>query len=180
MGSTKLNTGLLADKMWKLLFLTILLLGSSLASPLPQVEDAVDEATDSGSQAILSLFSQLAGVVTKTGDVISKLSENYTDVPVLTHAGEKISEAGENLPGEFNDIVQDNSRSSLSCCPASSTTSRRPWTTCLGSRRRFLRTLLSFLLVKPLRKMFKLSLMFSLNMMWFLTLKAHLKNMLTN
>ena len=45
---------------------------------------------DSGSKAIFSLFSQLAGVVKKTGDVISKLSENYTDVPELTQAGEKV------------------------------------------------------------------------------------------
>merc|ERR1711971_490957 len=115
MGSTELNTGLLADKMLKLAFVTILLLGSSLASPLPQVEDVADE--DSGSNAIFSLFSQLAGVVKKTGDVISKLSENYTDVPVLTHAGEKISEAGEKLPGDFNDIVQDNFQKLLELLP---------------------------------------------------------------
>eukprot|EP00091_Calanus_sinicus_P019254 TRINITY_DN4751_c0_g1_i2.p1 TRINITY_DN4751_c0_g1~~TRINITY_DN4751_c0_g1_i2.p1 ORF type:complete len:214 (-),score=88.03 TRINITY_DN4751_c0_g1_i2:99-740(-) len=102
--------------MLKLAFLTILLLGSSLASPLPQVEDVVDE--DSGSKAIFSLFSQLAGVVKKTGDVISKLSENYTDVPVLTQAGEKIGEAGENLPGDFNDIVQDNFQKLLELLPS--------------------------------------------------------------
>ena len=92
--------------MLKLAFVTIFLLGSSLASPLPQVEDVVDEGKlklklwiptkksfdiDSGSKAMFSLFSQLAGVVQKTGDVISKLSENYTNVPELTQAGEKVT-----------------------------------------------------------------------------------------
>ena len=92
--------------MFTLAFVTIFLLGSFLASPLPQVEDVVDEGRlqlqrciltknsfdiDSGSKAIFSLFSQLAGVVQKTGDVISKLSENYTDVPLLTEAGEKVT-----------------------------------------------------------------------------------------
>jgi hypothetical protein len=92
--------------MLKLAFVSIFLLGYSLSSPLPQVEDVVDEGRlklqcclltkialdiDSGSKAIFSLFSQLAGVVQKTGDVISKLSENYTDVPELTQAGEKVT-----------------------------------------------------------------------------------------
>ena len=90
--------------MFKIAFVTIFLLGSSLASPLPQVENVVDEGRlklqiltknsyniDSGSKAIFSLFNQLAGVVQKTGDVISKLSENYTDVPLLTEAGEKVT-----------------------------------------------------------------------------------------
>ena len=92
--------------MFKIAFVTIFLLGSSLASPLPQVKDFVDEGRlklqwciltknsfdiDSGSKAMFSLFSQLAGVVQKTGDVISKLSENYTNVPELTQAGEKVT-----------------------------------------------------------------------------------------
>merc|ERR1712106_717103 len=100
-------------KMFKLAFLTIFVLGSALATPVPQKAEE-----DSGSKAIFSLFSQLAGVVQKTGDVISKLSENYTDVPELVQAGEKISEAGEKLPGNFNDIVQDNFQKLLELLPS--------------------------------------------------------------
>ena len=74
--------------MLRLAFLTIFLLGSSLASPVQHEEDA---DVDSGSKAIFSLFSQLAGVVQKTGDVISRLSEKYTDLPELAQAGEKVT-----------------------------------------------------------------------------------------
>ena len=45
---------------------------------------------ESGSKAIFSLFSQLASVVQKTGDVISQLSKNYTDMAELTEAGERV------------------------------------------------------------------------------------------
>ena len=68
--------------------LTIFLLGSSFASPVQLEEDA---DVDSGSKAIFSLFSQLAGVVQKAGDVISRLSEKYTDLPELAQAGEKVT-----------------------------------------------------------------------------------------
>eukprot|EP00092_Neocalanus_flemingeri_P030896 GFUD01033553.1.p1 GENE.GFUD01033553.1~~GFUD01033553.1.p1 ORF type:complete len:214 (+),score=80.02 GFUD01033553.1:66-707(+) len=102
--------------MSKFAILTIFLLGSLLASPVPQADDGSQD--ESGSQAIFSLFSQLAGVVQKTGDVISQLSKNYTDVPELSEAGEKISEAGQNLPGDFNDIVQDNFQKLLELLPS--------------------------------------------------------------
>jgi hypothetical protein len=46
--------------------------------------------SESGSKAIFTLFSQLASVVQKTGDVISQLSKNYTDMPELTQAGERV------------------------------------------------------------------------------------------
>eukprot|EP00090_Calanus_glacialis_P042075 TRINITY_DN7472_c0_g1_i9.p1 TRINITY_DN7472_c0_g1~~TRINITY_DN7472_c0_g1_i9.p1 ORF type:complete len:224 (+),score=82.83 TRINITY_DN7472_c0_g1_i9:37-672(+) len=100
--------------MYKVAVVSIFLLGTSFGSPVPQVEDK----EESGSKAIFSLFSQLASVVQKTGDVISKLSENYTDVPELAQAGEKISEAGENLPGDFKDIVQDNFQKLLELLPS--------------------------------------------------------------
>ena len=47
--------------------------------------------SESGSKAIFSLFNQLAGVVKKTGDVISQLSKNYTEMPELTQAGEMVN-----------------------------------------------------------------------------------------
>merc|ERR1712123_422579 len=92
-------------KMFKLAFLTIFVLGSVLATPVPQKAEE-----DSGSKAIFSLFSQLAGVVQKTGDVISKLSENYTDVPELVQAGENISEAINQLPGIKQKISENIAR----------------------------------------------------------------------
>jgi hypothetical protein len=48
--------------------------------------------SESRSKAIFTLFSQLAGVVQKTGDVISQLSKNYTDMPELTQAGERVTQ----------------------------------------------------------------------------------------
>eukprot|EP00090_Calanus_glacialis_P042070 TRINITY_DN7472_c0_g1_i4.p1 TRINITY_DN7472_c0_g1~~TRINITY_DN7472_c0_g1_i4.p1 ORF type:complete len:227 (+),score=83.30 TRINITY_DN7472_c0_g1_i4:37-681(+) len=99
--------------MYKVAVVSIFLLGTSFGSPVPQVEDK----EESGSKAIFSLFSQLASVVQKTGDVISQLSKNYTDMPELTQAGERISEAGEDLPGDFNDIVQDNFKMLLQILP---------------------------------------------------------------
>merc|ERR1711892_728897 len=94
-------------KMYKVLFISMFLVGSSFSSPIPQAGDLSEEA--SGSQAIFSLFQQLASVVEKTGDVISQLSSNYTQ---LSTAGEKrtfqISRAGEKLPSDLNDLVQDN------------------------------------------------------------------------
>jgi len=101
--------------MFKLAVITILLVESSLGSPVPQTDESDKE--ESGSQAIFSLFSQLAGVVQKTGDVISQLSKNYTDLPELSLAGEKISEAGESAPDDFNDIVQDNFQKLLKLLP---------------------------------------------------------------
>ena len=47
--------------------------------------------SESGSKAIFSLFNQLAGVVKKTGDVISQLSKNYTDMTELTQAGQRVN-----------------------------------------------------------------------------------------
>eukprot|EP00090_Calanus_glacialis_P042069 TRINITY_DN7472_c0_g1_i3.p1 TRINITY_DN7472_c0_g1~~TRINITY_DN7472_c0_g1_i3.p1 ORF type:complete len:159 (+),score=63.78 TRINITY_DN7472_c0_g1_i3:26-478(+) len=38
-------------------------------------------------------------------------------MPELTQAGERISEAGEDLPGDFNDIVQDNFKMLLQILP---------------------------------------------------------------
>ena len=75
--------------MLRLAILTIFFLGSSLASPAQKVGDA---DTDTGDvRAIFSLFSQIAGVVQKTGDVLSQLSEKYTNVPELAQAGRKLT-----------------------------------------------------------------------------------------
>ena len=46
--------------------------------------------SDTSSQAIFSLFSQLASAVQKTGEVITKLSRNYTEVPEIAEAGERV------------------------------------------------------------------------------------------
>merc|ERR1711892_956097 len=97
----------------KLLFISIFLVGSSFSSPIPQAGDLSEE--ESGSQAIFSLFQQLASVVEKTGDVISQLSSNYTQ---LSRAGEKISRVGEELPSDLNDLVQDNFRMLLQAIPS--------------------------------------------------------------
>ena len=82
------QTLLFQTKMLQLAILTIFLLGSSLASPVEHVEDA---DTDSGIKAIFSLFSQISGVVQKTGIVISRLNEKYTNVPELAQAGRKVT-----------------------------------------------------------------------------------------
>merc|ERR1711892_1295729 len=100
-------------KMKNLLFISIFLVGSSFSSPIPRAGDLSEE--ESGSQAIFSLFQQLASVVEKTGDVISQLSSNYTQ---LSGAGEKISRVGEELPSDFNDLVQDNFQMLLQAIPS--------------------------------------------------------------
>merc|ERR1711915_982568 len=92
-----------------------LLVGIISCGPLPSQQE---ENSDTSSEAIFSLFSQLANAVQKTGEVITKLSENYTEVPEIAEAGERISEAGETLPGEFNDIVQDNFQKLLELLPS--------------------------------------------------------------
>jgi len=97
------------------LLLISLLVGIISCGPLPSPQE---ENSDTSSQAIFSLFSQLASAVQKTGEVITKLSENYTEVPEIAEAGERISEAGETLPGEFNDIVQDNFQKLLELLPS--------------------------------------------------------------
>ena len=62
-----------------------------------QVEKSNDETAslisfiESGTKALFSLFTQIAEVVEKTGDVISKLGSNYTDMPELTETGEKVN-----------------------------------------------------------------------------------------
>merc|ERR1711892_1574397 len=101
-------------KMKNLLFISIFLVGSSFSSPIPQAGDLSEE--ESGSQAIFSLFQQLASVVEKTGDVISQLStSNYTQ---LSKVGERISRVGEELPSDLNDLVQDNFQMLLQAIPS--------------------------------------------------------------
>ena len=87
--------------MYKIAVVSIFLLVSTLGSPVPQVEEGKVQTlqnfihekysnSESGSKAIFTLFSQLAGVVQKTGDVISQLSKNDTDVPELSQAAERV------------------------------------------------------------------------------------------
>merc|ERR1712179_789794 len=71
-----------------------------------------------GSKAVFSLLSQVASVVQKTGDVIAQLSRNYTDMPELEQTGETISKAGEEFPGQLNDMVQDNFQMLLQMIPS--------------------------------------------------------------
>ena len=75
--------------MLRLAILSIFLLGSSLGSPVQQIGDA--DSIDTGIKTIFSLISLIDGVVQKTGDVISRLSEKYTDLPELALAGEKVT-----------------------------------------------------------------------------------------
>jgi len=100
--------------MYKTLLLHILLVGSSLASPVPQTDEGMKE----GSKAVFSLLSQVASVVQKTGDVIAQLSKNYTDMPELEQTGESISKVGEDFPGQLNDMVQDNFQMLLQMIPS--------------------------------------------------------------
>merc|ERR1711963_74747 len=74
----------------------ICFLSLAFSSPVPQEDES--SKPESGTKALFSLFTQIAEVVEKTGDVISKLGSSYTDMPELTETGEKISEVGESLP----------------------------------------------------------------------------------
>merc|ERR1711915_40545 len=73
------------------LLLISLLVGIISCGPLPSPQE---ENSDTGSEAIFSLFSQLANAVQKTGEVITKLSRNYTEVPEIAEAGKGLVKLG--------------------------------------------------------------------------------------
>merc|ERR1711915_653629 len=75
-----------------------------LGSPLPQEEE--NPAESDSPKGLVSLISQLTGLVKTAGEVISDLSDDL-ETPALKEAGDKISEVGSVLEVELPDLVAD-------------------------------------------------------------------------